>query len=510
MKKFYLTTAIDYPSGPPHIGHAYEKIFGDCLARWHRMQGEDVFFLTGTDEHGQKIEKYARSAGKEPQVFVNEMSAKFKKLCEKLNVSNDDFIRTTEERHKKVCQTVFKRILDKGEIYRGKYEGLYCIDCEAFYMERELVEGKCPIHGRSVEKIEEESYFFRMSKYQNLLMKYFEENKNFIQPETRRNEIINRIRSGVKDLCISRSTFTWGVPLPDDNKHVIYVWVDALLNYVSAIGYPGEETEKYWPADIHLIGKDILWQHAVIWPSILLAAGLELPKEIFVHGFVNVGGEKLSKSRGVKVDPLELVEKFGVDALRYFLIREIPYGEDGNFSEEALVRRLNNDLANDLGNLLSRALTMIEKYFGGKVPAGSELHNVDKDLVRAGNVVIDETEKHMKSLHLGEALTAIWRLVNRANKYIEENAPWNLAKEDKVRLGTVLYQVVESLRLLAVFISPFMPQTSSKMWAQLGMGGEIAGAGFMAPGQLKEELVWGKIKPGQKVNKGEHLFQKIS
>ncbi len=510
MKKFYLTTAIDYPSGPPHIGHAYEKIFGDCLARWHRMQGEDVFFLTGTDENAQKIEKYAKGAGKEPRVFVDEMSAKFKKLCEKLNVSNDGFIRTTEARHKKVSQSIFQTILVKGEIYMGKYRGLYCVDCEVFYMERDLVEGKCPVHGRDVEKIEEESYFFRMSKYQNRLTNYFEENEYFIRPETRRNEVISRVRSGVRDLCVSRSTVSWGVPVPNDDKHVIYVWIDALLNYLSGIGYPGEEYKKYWPADVHLIGKDILWQHAVIWPSILFAAGLKLPKQIFVHGFINVAGEKLSKSKGLKVDPLELVEKFGVDALRYFLIREIPYGEDGNFSEDAITRRLNDDLANDLGNLLSRALTMVEKYFGGKVPAAGELLAVDRDLMKVGGDAVEETGKHIEKLHLGEALTSIWKLVNRANKYIEENAPWNLAKEDKERLGTVLYQISESLRLVAILISPFMPESSSKIWAQLGMEGKVAGGTSMVPGVLKEELTWGKIKPGQKINKGEHLFQRIS
>ncbi len=509
MKKFYLTTAIDYPSGPPHIGHAYEKIFGDCVTRWHRMRGEDVFFLTGTDEHGQKIEKYASAAGKEPQVFVDEMTAKFKELCEKLNVSNDGFIRTTEARHREVCQAIFQRILDKGEIYKGKYEGLYCVDCEAFYMEKDLAGGKCPVHERDVEKIEEESYFFKMSKYQDLLMKHFEENETFVQPETRKNEIINRIKGGVKDLCISRSTFGWGVPVPKDNKHIIYVWVDALLNYISGIGYPGEEFGKYWPADVHLIGKDILWQHAVIWPSILLAAGIELPNQLFVHGFVNVAGEKLSKSKGVKVDPLGLVGKFGADSLRYFLIREIPYGEDGNFSEDALIRRLNNELANDLGNLLNRTLTMIENFFSGKVPAKSEFHDVDSDLMAVGRAAIDESGEHIESLHLGEALAAIWKLVSRANKYIEENVPWKLAKEDSERLGTVLYQIAESLRLVAILIFPFMPETSSKIWAQLGMEAEIVGATFMTPGELEQELTWGKIKPGQKVNKGEHLFRKI-
>ncbi len=503
MKKFYLTTAIDYPSGPPHIGHAYEKILGDAIVRWRRLQGEDVFFLTGTDEHGQKIERYARESGKSPQVFVDEMSARFREMCAKLDISNDDFIRTTEERHKKVCRDIFRKVLEKGEIYRGKYEGLYCVDCEAFYVERELLEGKCPVHGRTVEKVAEECYFFRMSKYRDYLLRFLQ-NEEFVLPEVRRNEIINRLRGGIKDLCVSRSSFEWGVPLPNDDKHVIYVWFDALLNYVSAIGYPGKRFEEYWPADVHLIGKDILWQHAVIWPSILLAAGLEPPRRIFVHGFVNVEGEKLSKSSGVRVDPLELVDKFGVDALRYFLIREIPYGEDGNFSESALIRRLNNDLANDLGNLLSRTLTMVEKYFGGNVPDRGEILAVDRDLVRVAGNTVREVSDYIDNLRLGEALTSIWKLVSRANKYIEETSPWILAKGEKgkLRLGTVLYQLVESLRLLAILISPFMPQTSSKMWEQLGMKKGLEAL------KGREELVWGRLKPGQRVKKGENLFEK--
>lgn len=466
MSKFYITTAIDYPSAPPHIGHVYEKVCADIIARWHRRIGDDVFFSTGTDEHGQKIQKCALNSGKKPEEFVEGMSKRFIDLWAKLNISYDSFIRTTQKRHEEITQNIFKKIYEKGDIYKGLYEGLYCVDCEAFYTEKDLKEGFCPTHNKKVEKIKEECYFFKMSKYQDRILEHIQSNKDFIQPETRRNEIINRIKEGIRDLSVSRSSFNWGIPLPIDEKHIIFVWFDALINYISVLGYPNKEFRKYWPADIHLIGKDILWFHAVVWSAILLAADIELPRKIFVHGFINIKGEKISKSRGVVVDLLELVRKYGSDAIRYFLLREIRFGEDGDFSEDALIKRINDDLANDLGNLVYRTLTMIEKYFKGYIPSAKI---IDKKWKQNIDNFSREVDLHMSNLDFNLALDEIWDLINMANKYIEDTKPWNLAKENKTEeLKSFIRLLVDVIREVADRIYPFMPQTAESIEEQIG------------------------------------------
>ena len=472
--KFYITTAIAYTSRKPHIGNSYEIVLTDTLARYKRLQGYDVFFLTGTDEHGQKIEEYAEAAGVTPKEYVDKVSGEIKAICDLLNTTYDKFIRTTDDYHEKAVQKIFRKLYDKGDIYKSEYEGLYCTPCESFWTEAQLVDGKCPDCGREVKPAKEEAYFFKLSKYQKQLEEYIESNPNFIYPESRKTEMLNNfIKPGLQDLCVSRSSFKWGIPVDFDDKHVIYVWIDALSNYITALGYDpdgsGKLYKKYWPADVHIIGKDIVRFHTIYWPIMLMALGEPLPKQVFGHPWLLFGTDKMSKSRGNVIYADDLVELFGVDAVRYYLLSEMPYTSDGSITYETMIERFNSDLANTLGNLVNRTIAMTNKYFGGVIQAPSEAEDVDGELKDTAINTVKKVDELLSTYRVSDALEAIFSLAKRSNKYIDETMPWALAKDEskKERLGTVLYNLLESIRFISVLISPFMPETAEKIMQQM-------------------------------------------
>ena len=504
--KFYITTPIYYPSDKLHIGHAYATVNTDAIARFNRLLGKEVMFLTGTDEHGQKIERIANAKGVTPLEYVDEVVQGIQKLWKLMNISNDDFIRTTQERHSTIVQKIFDKLYEQGDIYKSEYEGLYCTPCEAFWLERQLKDGCCPDCGRPVETTKEESYFLRTSKYADRLIEYIEQHPDFIEPVSRANEMMaNFLKPGLEDLCISRTSFKWGIPVDFDDKHVIYVWLDALSNYITALGYMSEneeKMEKFWPCDVHIVGKEIIRFHTIYWPIMLMALGLPMPKKIYGHGWLTIDGGKMSKSKGNVVDPNVLVERYGVDAIRYFLLREVQFGSDGEFSNESLLNRINYDLANDLGNLVSRTVAMIDKYFDGVIPASTVKHEADAELEQAFVDLKAEVVEKMEHYKVNEALASIFKVVSMCNKYIDLTAPWVLAKneEDKDMLANVMYHLAESLRIISIYLTAFLPDTAVEIRKQLGIGEAL---------NTFADVDFGKDLNGTKTNKGDIIFPRI-